>query len=100
MMAPHPLWLGLVQPATPPFVLTPVVYLGMVKPAPGHLFANGTLCSGDNLQDFLPCSQEGTFSVPQCLVGMNFVILSPWPIPGYLGLIQTSFRFRKEQMRG
>lgn len=99
MMAPQPLQFG-VQPATPPFVFTAVVCLGMVNPTPGHLFATGTLRSGENLQDLLPCSQEGTLSVPQCLVGMSFVILLPWPIPGYLGLIQPPCQSKKEQVRG
>lgn len=87
MTVPHPLQFG-AQPSTPPFALTPVVCLGMVNPISGHLFASGTLRSGENPQDLLPHPQEGNLPVPQCLVGMNFVILSPWPIPGYLGLIQ------------
>lgn len=85
--ATPPLQFG-VQPSTVPFVLTPVVCGGVANPIPGRrLFARGALRAGENPQDLPPRSQEGNLSGPRRLVGMNSVLLSPWPLPGYLGLI-------------
>lgn len=39
---PSPLWFGM-HPSSPPFVLTPVVCLGMGNPTPGPLCVSGTL---------------------------------------------------------
>lgn len=99
MRAPRPLQFG-AHPATRPFVLTPVVCLGMGNPTPGHVFASGPLRSEENLQDLLPGSQEGTLSVPQCLVGINSVFLASWPLPGSLGLIQRPLPVQEDSGEG
>lgn len=61
MGSPYPLQLG-VYPSALPLALNPCGGLETANPTPSYLFASGTLCSGENLPDFLLSSREGNLS--------------------------------------